>query len=48
MSEQYDFHVCLWRFWNEYQMRPIEQIKMFHQWVDKQLGNVGLDRIAKT
>ena len=40
-------HILLWRLWNEYQSRPIEQIKMFHHWVDKQLGNVGLDRIAK-
>lgn len=44
---KYDNHVCLWRLWREYQSRPIEQIKMFHKWVDAQLGNIGLERIAR-
>lgn len=43
---QHDNHIKLWRLWNEYRMRPIEQIKMFHKWVDIQLGNVGLERIG--
>lgn len=38
MNEQHHSHICLWRLWLEYQMRPIEQIKMFHAWVDKVLG----------
>lgn len=47
MTERYDSHVRLWRLWNEYHMRPIEQVKMFHQWVDIVLGHVGLDRISR-
>lgn len=43
---QYDNHIQLWRLWNEYNMRPIEQVRMFRKWVDLILGNVGLDRIG--